>query len=63
MAEDRKARYTTDAEDEVELMFIQDCGPGHKDTGSRGVLYYSTTLYRTRQAKHGSEIYPEPTHS
>ena len=56
----RTAIFTTPERLEVRLEFVQDYGEHHAENGKVGLVFYSATQYRTKQAKYGLTVYPEP---
>jgi len=56
----RKASFTTAEESEIQLDFIKDYGPTHKETGEPGVLFYDPERYVVKQRKYGKDLYPDP---
>lgn len=61
MENTRKATFTTDKSEEVQLDYQIEAGESSQLNGQKGVAFYSTEQYREKQVKHGTDIYPQPT--
>ena len=56
----RTAKFTTPAQDEVQLNYIIEASPSSMLHGTPGIAFYSIECYRSRQTAHGVATYPEP---
>jgi hypothetical protein len=56
----RQARFSSQAHDEVELIYPLETLPDHQDYGTKQTVFYSADRYEARGLDYGPDYYPTP---
>ena len=57
----RKAAYTDHFHTEIHLTYPHEGNENDANNGKKSHAFYPTLDYLARQAKHGKDVYPDPT--